>query len=462
MAGIGFELRKIFRGTSISSRIKGITFATMTTIGPTLIFLAMLIGINLSLSALNVSEKDQIFFSSATLYLFLFSIIITGTTGTTITRFISDRIHDNEEDSIPAAMFGTSILISAVAAVFAGVIVVLLYLDGITDLVMLISLYVLTIVVSITYNLMFFISALKEYLKITAAFFVGIVLGALTFVLLVQFTTLNVLISILMAMVVIFTVIDLMLIYLILTFFNHSNRDYFAFLAYFKKYPYLFLSGFFYIVTLYVPNILYWLFSDIAIQVSIFRVAPSYDMALFLAILVNLSTPVIFVVKVETKFFEKYQKYVGSLINGTFGVIEKYRKIMLKTMDIELFYIYEVQLIITIILTCAGILLLPMLGFGGMILNYFLLLSIGVYCTYLMYFTVVFLYYFDDQFGSFITTLTFFVATLMATLIALKLGVAYYPAALFVGGLVSWVVGFFRLRSFMETINARLYCKSAE
>lgn len=462
MAGIGFELRKIFRGTSISSRIKGITFATMTTIGPTLIFLAMLIGINLSLSALNVSEKDQIFFSCATLYLFLFSIIITGTTGTTITRFISDRIHDNEEDSIPAAMFGTSILISGLAALFAGIIVVLLYLDGITDLVMLISLYILTIVVSITYNLMFFISALKEYLKITAAFFIGIIMGALTFVLLYQFTTLNVLISILMAMVVIFTVIDLMLIYLILTFFNHSNRDYFAFLAYFKKYPYLFLSGFFYIVTLYVPNILYWLFSDIAIQVSIFRVAPSYDMALFLAILVNLSTPVIFVVKVETKFFEKYQKYVGSLINGTFGVIEKYRKIMLKTMDIELFYIYEVQLIITIILTCAGILLLPMLGFGGMILNYFLLLSIGVYCTYLMYFTVVFLYYFDDQFGSFITTLTFFVATLMATLIALKLGVAYYPAALFVGGLVSWVVGFFRLRSFMETINARLYCKSAE
>jgi len=253
-----------------------------------------------------------------------------------------------------------------------------------------------------------------------------------------------------------------MLIYLIMTFFNHSNHEYFAFLSYFKKHPYLFLSGLFYIVTLYVPNILYWLFSDIAIQVSIFRVAPSYDMALFLAILVNLSTPVLFVVKVETKFFEKYQKYVGSLINGTYSVIEKYRKIMLKTMDIELFYIYEVQLIITIILTCAGILLLPMLGFGGMVMNYFLLLSIGVYCTYLMYFTVIFLYYFDDQFGSFITTFTFFITTILASIAALQLGVSYYPVALFVGGIVSWIVGFFRLRKFMETINARLYCKSAE
>lgn len=462
MAGIGFELRKIFRKTTISSRIRGIVFATMTTIGPTIIFLAMLLSINVILNTLNVSEYEQIFFSSATLYLFLFSIVISGTTGTTITRFISDRIHENEEEFIPSAMFGTSIFVSLLASIFASTIVVLLYFDGITDLLMLISLYLLTIVVSITYNLMFFISALKEYLKITAAFFIGILLGALTFFVLFQFSNLNVLTDILISMIVVFMVINLMLIYLILTFFNHSNHEYFAFLKYYKKYPYLFLSGLFYIVTLYVPNILYWLFSDIAIQVSIFRVAPSYDMALFLAILVNLSTPVLFVVKVETKFFEKYQKYVGSLINGTYNIIEKYRKIMLKTMDIELFFIYEVQLIITIILTCAGILLLPMLGFGGMVMNYFLILSIGVYCTYLMYFTVIFLYYFDDQFGSFITTLTFFITTVLASIAALQLGVSYYPVALFIGGIVSWVVGFFRLRKFMETINARLYCKSAE
>lgn len=462
MAGIGFELRKIFKKTTMSSRIRGIVFATMTTIGPTIIFLAMLISINVTLDALNVHESQQIFFSSATLYLFLFSIIISGTTGTTITRFISDRIHENEEEYIPSAMFGTSIFVTLLSAVFASIIVVLLYLDGITDLLMLASLYVLSLVVSITYNLMFFISALKEYLKISAAFFIGVLMGGLSFLLLYQFTDLNVLNTILISMIVVFTVINLMLIYLVLTFFNHSNRHYFAFLSYYKKYPYLFLSGLFYIVTLYVPNILYWMFSDIAVQVSIFRVAPSYDMALFLAILVNLSTPVLFVVKVETKFFEKYQKYVGSLINGTYGIIEKYRKVMLKTMDIELFYIYEVQLIITIILTCAGILVLPMLGFGGMVLNYFLLLSIGVYCTYLMYFTVIFLYYFDDQLGSFITTFTFFVTTVLASIVALQLGVSYYPAALFVGGIISWIVGFFRLRTFMETINARLYCKSAE
>ena len=334
MAGIGFELRKIFSKTTISSRLKGIAFATMTTIGPTIIFLTMLISINVALRPLDVSETKQNFFTAATLYLFLYAKIINGTTGTTITRFISDRIHENEEEYIPSAMFGTSLLISALTAVFSGIIVVLLYLDGITDVWMLSSLYLLGIVVSITYNLMFFVSALKEYLKITGAFFVGFLLGALTFFILYQFTKVDVLIDILIGMIVLFTVINLILIYLVITYFNQSNREYFAFLTYFKKHPYLFLSGFFYIVTLYIPNILYWMFSDIAVQVSIFRVAPSYDMALFLAILVNLSTPVIFVVKVETKFFEKYQKYVGSLINGTYAVIEKYRKIMLTTMEI--------------------------------------------------------------------------------------------------------------------------------
>lgn len=462
MAGIGFELRKIFRKTTMSSQIKGIVFATMTTIGPTIIFIGMLLGINILLDILNVSESDKIFFSSATLYLFLFSIIISGTTGTTITRFISDRIHENEEEYIPSAMFGSIMIVSIFAGIFAAVVVVLLYRDGITDLLMLSSLYILTLVVSITYNLMFFISALKEYMKISAAFFVAVIVGAIIFAVLVFATNLNVLTAILISMVAMFSLIDIILIYLVLTYFNYSNKKYFAFLSYYKKFPFLFLSGFLYIFTLYIPNILYWMYSDIAIQVSIFRVAPSYDMALFLAILVNLSTPVLFVVKVETNFFEKYQKYVGSLINGTFAIIEKHRKIMLQVMDIELFYIYEVQLIITIILTCAGILLLPMFGFGGMVLNYFLLLSIGVYCTYLMYFTVIFLYYFDDQLGSFMTTFTFFITTTLASLAALYLGVSFYPGALFVGGVFSWVVGFLRLRKFMKTINARLFCKGTE
>jgi uncharacterized membrane protein len=131
---------------------------------------------------------------------------------------------------------------------------------------------------------------------------------------------------------------------------------------------------------------------------------------------------------------------------------------MIRTLDIELFAIYEIQLIITIILTCVGILLFPMLGFGGLVLNLFLILGIGIYCTYIMYFTVVFLYYFDDQRGSFITTFIFFITTLASTILALKLGISYYSIPLLIGGICSWIFGFFRLKYLLKSINERLFC----
>lgn len=76
---------------------------------------------------------------------------------------------------------------------------------------------------------------------------------------------------------------------------------------------------------IYCPTIIYWFFSGIAEQVSVFRTAPAYDFALFLAVFVNMPSLVIFVVKVETSFYEKYTLYVSALNNGTHDLIRKER-----------------------------------------------------------------------------------------------------------------------------------------
>jgi len=74
MAGIGFELRKVFSKQSVYSKLKGIVFATMTTIGPTIIFLILLLGIHFAIDKLGVSQQEQLFFSSALLYVFIGAI----------------------------------------------------------------------------------------------------------------------------------------------------------------------------------------------------------------------------------------------------------------------------------------------------------------------------------------------------------------------------------------------------
>lgn len=458
MAGIGFELRKVFQKDTLYSKIKGIIFASITTIGPTIAVLIMLFFNNFIFNFYGATESEKLFFSSSCMYLFLFCIIVSGATGTPISRYISDKIHDNQNNSISASMIGSSIIVGSISALYAGTICTLLYLKGNISIYYLISYYFLGIMLSLAYNLMLYISALKEYLKITYAFFIGVVIAVICFLINYNLFKIELQTSVLFSLFLAFFIINIILSYLVMTYFGKPGEKYFEFLSYFRKYPYLFGSSFLYILTLYLPNIVFWFFSELSTKVSIFSVAPAYDMAMFLGIFINLTTPVIFVVKVETKFFEKYQLYVGSLTSATFGTIEKHKKIMIRTLDIELFAIYEIQLIITIIFTCVGILFFPMLGFGGLVLNLFLLLGIGIYCTYIMYFTVVFLYYFDDQKGSLITTFIFFLTTLASTILALKLGMSYYSIPLLIGGICSWIFGFFRLKYLLKSINERLFC----
>ena len=58
---------------------------------------------------------------------------------------------------------------------------------------------------------------------------------------------------------------------------------------------------------------------------------------------------VIFEVKTETTFYEKYIEYLSAINKGTYDLIESKRVALQNTISLQLFFLYEVQLIITII-----------------------------------------------------------------------------------------------------------------
>ncbi|MBH1941526.1 exopolysaccharide Pel transporter PelG [Mobilitalea sibirica] len=458
MAGVGFELRKIFKDETIHGKVKGVIYASMTTIGPTIMFMLLLLGIRYVMNIFDVPYKEQIFFSSASLYLFIFATMISGALNTISTRFISDMIFIEKDEYIPATMFGTIMIGSFAAAIPNFIICIVLFAKYDINPVFLIGYYLFGIMITVTYCIMTFISAIKEYAKITASFFVGLLSAVAIFFIAQRYMGLSVINCIIYSLALGFLLINVFLIYYIITFFEKSNHRYFEFLKYYIKYPKLFLSGLFYVLGLYISNIIFWFYSDIATVVTLFHVAPSYDMATFLAVIVNLSAIVIYTVKVETQFFEKYKLYVMALNNANYAVIEKARKNMNNTIHINLFFIYEIQLIITIILTCLSVMFFPMLGIGGLTLDFFLLLGIAYYAIFSMYFTVVFLYYFSDQFGSFIATALFFGVTVIASLIAIKLGNGYYAIAPLTGAIVGWIYAFLRLKYILKDINANIFC----
>lgn len=459
MAGIGFELRKIFGKKTLASSTWGVMYASMTTIGPSLMFIVLLFTLRYIMGYYRAGELEMIFFTAAFTYAFLLAILTSALLNTVVSRYISDKIFERKEEDICASLFGVLTVGSVIAGIEALILCVLMYQQHSTSITFMTGYYLLVLLATNCYNVITFVSALKEYKEVTFSYFVGILVAIPMFFLFYKVIGWHLMVSVFWALDCGFFVINLLLIYCCVKAFGVPSGKYFEFLHYFRKFPKLLVSGFTYMLGFYISNIIYWFFSDMRVTISIFSIAPNYDMAMFLAVLVNLSAMVVFEVKTETMFYEKYVSYLSALNQGTYDLIEKERVSMQNTINLQLFFVYEVQLIITIILICLANIFYPYLGINSQILNIFMLLGMGLYCTLCMYFTVIFLYYFEDHTSACIAPTVFLAIVLIGSVICSKLGNPYYPIPLLAGGIVGWIISFVLLRRRLKNLNAYLLCR---
>lgn len=459
MAGIGFELRKIFGKKTLLSRTWGVIYASMVSVGSSLVFIILLFLVRFLMQYYHATELESLFFTSSFTYAFLVAILISAFMNTVVSRYISDQVFEGKEHDICASMFGTLTVSSVGAGIVALILCLGMYFHDGVPFQFLIAYYLLIILASNVYNMITYVSALKEYMKVTLSYLAGVIITIVLFGVFYHVFHMHLIMAVYWALAAGFFCINLLLVNTCVKMFGAPSNQYFAFLAYFKKYPKLLLSGCAYMVGFYISNIIYWHFSDMSVQISIFKTAPNYDMAMFLAMVVNLSGMVIFEVKTETTFYEKYIEYLSAINKGTYDLIESKRVALQNTISLQLFFLYEVQLIITIILICLANVFYPYLGLGSQILNLLLLLGMGLFCTFCMYSTVIFLYYFEDHRAAAISTGVFFATVLVGSCICCLIGEPFYPIPVLVGGIAGWVVSFILLRKRLKNLNAYLLCR---
>ncbi|MDD6290402.1 MAG: exopolysaccharide Pel transporter PelG [Lachnospiraceae bacterium] len=459
MAGIGFELRKIFGKKTLMSGTWGVVYASMTTIGPSIMFILLLFMLRALMRWYHAGEQEMLFFTASFTYVFLLAILTSALLNTVVSRYISDKIFQKKEADISASLLGVLTIGTIAAGMEAGVICVLLHRHDHVSLIFMLAYFLLLVFSTNSYHLMIYVSAIKEYKKVTLSYLAGMIVTLPVFFLLYKIVGWHLILSVFWALVCGFFVINLLLFCWCIKAFGKPSRKIFEYLKYFVKYPKLLLSGFSYMLGFYISNVIYWFFSDMKACVSIFFVAPNYDLAMFLALLVNLSGMVVFEVKTETLFYERYVSYLSALEQGTYDRIEKERVSMQNTINLQLFFVYEVQLIITVILICLVNIFYPYLGIASQILNLFMLLGMGVYCTFCMYFTVIFLYYFEDHTAACIGPVVFLVIVLTGSLICCRLGNPYYPIPLLLGAVAGWIISFVLLRRRLKHLNSHLLCR---
>lgn len=459
MAGIGFELKKIYGRKTLAANLGGSIYATMSTIGPAVLSMALILVLKFLLDQAGLTVLEERFYISATTYAFVIATLAAVPFAAPVSRYISDCIFLGREPDICPSAFGVLTLSTAVS----GIVMLLLcagiyhYSGDSVPVYFLVLYYFMGVLITGVYSMMTYASALKHYKALTFSFFLGALLAVAVYFLCRLLLRADKVIAACAGLVCCYFVILLALVFHCVRAFGMPQSRYFAFLPYFRRYPKLAVGSFAYTLGMYCPTLIYWFLSGIAEQISVFRTAPTYDLSLWLAVVVNMPSLVIFVVKVETTFYEKYTLYVSALNNGTHDLIQKERGVMARTLRHQLFFVYEIQLIITVVLVCLISVFFPYLNASTHMLHMFVMLSLGIYAVFCMYFTIVVFYYFSDYGGACISSLIFLAVTALSAAAA-ALWNNFYPLPLLLGGLCGWIVSFLLLRRRMEKLDSFLMC----
>lgn len=461
MAGIGFELKKIYGRNTLASNLWGTLYATMLTIGPTVLSALMMLVLNTLLSRSGLTVLEGRFFISSTTYAFLTALLITSFFATPVSRYIADCIYLGKESEIFPSAFGVLAFTTSISGVVMALLCAGIYAraQGQVSVSFLAAYYFLGVLVTGAYTLMNYASALKHFRTLTFSFILGLLLSVGVYFLCSGRLGIAGVTAACISLASCFFVVVSALVLQCTRAFGAPRGRYFAFLPYFRRYPTLAVGNLSYMLGLYGPTLIYWFFSEAGEQISIFHTAPSFDMALFLAFAVNVPALVIFVVKVETAFYEKFVVYVSALNNGTLHMIRKERSVMTRALLQNLFFVYEVQLIITVVLVCLVSVIFPYLDASIQMLHMFVMLSLGICTVFCMYFTIVVFYYFSDYTGACISSLVFLAVTVLGAAMACQGGSFYaLPLPLLAGGLSGWCVSFVLLRRRMESLDSFLMC----
>ncbi|WP_214630864.1 exopolysaccharide Pel transporter PelG [Paenibacillus agaridevorans] len=454
MAGIGFELRKLFREQGLFNNIKAYAYSSLTTVGPMIISLLLIIGLQQIISTEDMTYLEWELYISTVAYCFIFSIVFTSGVSMVLTRYTADMLYEKKYSRLMSSYYGALIFILPIVSIIA-----MLFLSGVTaGWGYKLSAYFFFILLVIVWIQGIYLSALKDYVRIVRGFAIGAVLTLSCGWLASHYTDLEPTVAAMLSLDIGFLTI------VILSGFHFEQRFpradkayYFEFLHYFKRYATLFFSGCFVYSGVYLHNFVYWLSPDSSIVADQYRTMPFYDTPVFYAFLSVIPTLVTFVVSVETSFYEKFRLYYLNIMNGgTIQDVMTAKKMMQKTLTKEISFLMEIQLLFTIVSIALGLKLLPKIGFTMAQLDLFIILALAYFLFIIFFVLMHILMYFDDRKGVFVISLLFVILNICFTYGTMRL--EYDGLGMFIASFIALGLVIMRLLYVLRNIDYFTFC----
>lgn len=455
MAGIGFELKKLFKDSGFFVNLKAYAYSALVSLGPFILCTTVIVVIIQFLEFMNFSFKDRELFIASVVYAFIFSQIMVSGFKMMITRFIADMLYDERFEFIMPSLYG----VLSIAVPLSGIVGIFFFRNSPLQFETKLVSYLLFMELIIIFIMTEYLSTLKDYIKIVKSFLAGMGFIVVLSFLFLKFTNLLPVPSLLLAMDIGFFVVITLLMFYLRNFFKASTAKYFEFLRYFDKYPSLFFISFFYTLGLYSHNFLFWT-SKFGVRIAdTYVYAPVYDVPTFYAFLSVMPSMIVFVVSIETSFYDKYRTYY-TLITGKGNLtdIENAKKDMTRTLWSEIRNIMEIQLFFTLLFIAAGSYVLPAIGLSQFSVDIFNLLSLGAYFNIIMLIILLILLYFEDRKGALAVSFTFLIENIIFTYFTINYYENTYGLGFFFAALLSMIFAIIELLVYLRNINYHTFC----
>ena len=435
MAGIGFELRHILKKNTLLSYVEAYGLAAIIGSGPWVLSIVALMVIGI-MSIGRVFPTDLIIqFLVLVTYMMAGSLILSGLFQLLFTRFISDRLFQQQAQKVTPNLLGCMLVMSLLALVTGVATLSLTALPPAIKVTMLTAFVVLCNL----WLIIVFLSGMKQYYRIVLTLLGGYSLMVLAAWLLPP--------AGLLMLLLVFACSQALITFILLFFVlrNYPSDHLIAFDFLRRRYAFysLALCGLFYNIGVWADKFVFWFTADVSTQViDIFRASYIYDLPIFIAYLAIIPGMAVFMLHMETDFAASNEEFYQTVREGgTLDAIFLLKDKMVLACKNSLYQIFKVQGLTLALLLLWSEEILQLLKIDLAYLHLLYVDLVGVSLQVLVMAILNVMFYLDKRYQALALISVMLLTNLGLSMLSIDLGLIFYGYGFTIAMLITTLVG---------------------
>ena len=421
MAGIGFELRKLYGKGAYYSIAEAYGYAGLLSAGPWIISIIGILALNF-VHYKDISPEIIPQFQVSITYLIAVSLIVSGIAQHSFTRYVADQLFVRCPDRV-LPNFNGALLILTVGSGVLGYILAALCLpeENLYYQLLVSSCFVILCDIWLLVNLL---SGLKTYKTICLVFFLGYGVSILVAYFLRYFGLEGLMTGFGIGQFILLVGLSFAVYY----GYPSDRLIEFDFLKPNKIFISLVFTSVFYNLGVWIDKFIFWYMPLTKHSViGLLNSSPIFDVPLFLAFITIIPGMAAFLFHMEIDFTAHYARYYNAIREGaTLSQIINYRYQLIISAKEGIYDIIKVQGVMVFVIFAVGPNILSWLHISTYYIYLLNVDTIGASLLVLFLSLLNIIFYLDKRRWALILSAVFLVGNLVFTLITVKLGVFYY------------------------------------